>query len=273
MKLDAAFCVLFFVGPCWSCWSGDTSSKASSGLILADINDYQEGEDTYDFGVCPFSNRYAFNSGQKCCSQATEWSATSCGGEAIDCNSASCEDRFSCCVPRTNGDCYSRETFEIRNLSPNYDGKYQTTLRFEANRPIYNGVDEREDECMWWHQPTRHWWIGQCEDIGEPSGYAYIDKDLECPNSCILEEKDGELSCSEQLPTWRKGESDEVINGATLLMDRNVYLYPSSTAAEKTVETTSLAGVNSIVQYGTRFRQRCTFKRRNGVYVCLKKNQ
>ena len=250
---------------CWSCWSGDSSTKGEN------INNLdEEGEDIYDFGLCPHSHRYAFHYGQKCCSEFSSWSDSSCEGDTIDCNSSTCEERYPCCVPRRSGECYSRESFRIENLSPEYDGIYESTSRLEANRPIYNGLNEREEECMWWHLPTRHWWIGKCEDIGENVGYAYIDEDLSCPTYCIREVIEETSSCTEKLPTWKSGDSNEIINGAKIITNPGK-IYPSGSAAEPTYEATSSAGVNSIIQ-DTRYRQRCRFKRRNGVYVCVKKS-
>ena len=116
----------------------------------------EEEEAIFDFGICPESHPFAFKSGQKCCSERSNWPDTVCKGITIDCDSSSCEDHSSCCgqcCPSFKiSSCFARESLKIENLSPDYDGSYFTTKKLEANRPIFEGLGEQESKCMWWHR-------------------------------------------------------------------------------------------------------------------------
>ena len=41
--------------------------------------------------------------------------------------------------------------------------------------------------CVWWHREFRHWWIGDCQNVGTNSGYAYIDSDERCPIAPMIQ--------------------------------------------------------------------------------------
>ena len=234
----------------------------------------QEEEVIFDFGICPKSHPFAFQSGQQCCSKRSNWPDTNCEGDAIYCDSNSCEDHWSCCGPSCplfRG--ALSETLEIENLSPDYDGRYRRTRHLEANRPIFEVFHgaRQNDKCMWWRHFSRHWWIGLCDDIGDNAGFAYIDEDLSCPSECIPEVEFGDFVCPERSITWRRGGSNEVINGVTVTID--IDRYEGVSAAIESSDNTGAAGVNAVTQEVTRYKQSCRFVRRNGSFVCLKKNQ
>ena len=55
-----------------------------------------------------------------------------------------------------------------------------------------------EKNCIWWHKPYRHWWIGPCTNLGENNGFAWLEPDSLCP----IQDKTGD---------WRRGGSDETL--------------------------------------------------------------
>ena len=243
-------------------------------LLGQKVGAEEEEEAIFDFGICPESHPFAFQSGQQCCSERSNWPDTYCEGDAIYCNSNSCEDHSSCCgqcCPSfKNSRCFASESLEIENLSPDYDGGYSKTNNLEANRPIFEGVEEQEGKCMWWHRFYRHWWIGLCDDIGDNAGFAYIAEDLSCPSECIRKVEEGVFICPRRSITWRRGGSNEVISGVivTAVISQ---IYAQAEAHEPT-DTTSSVGVSAVTQEVTRYKQSCRFVRRNGSFVCLKKN-
>ena len=230
-----------------------------------------EDGDILDFGVCPISHPYAFQSGQACCSEQstwTQWTQTFCNGDAIYCDTFSCEDLVTCpfrCPPFERG-CKSESTFTITNLSLGYDGEYFSDSEdnyIEANRPIFSGLNERTGKCMWWHHQYRHWWIGPCDLIGQNAGFAYIQEDVSCPAEC---KKEKGADCSSM--TWRRGGSDEVIFNVKM----GWYGYSVSPAGGSEVaETTSSIGINAVIQDGTRYKQSCRFRYVQGKFVCVTK--
>jgi hypothetical protein len=151
-------------------------------------------EDTFDFEVCPESHPYAFSQGQKCCSQQnldeTEfWISNACQADSIACPATKCEDLNEDCYP------YLSVTGESDR-----GGIYNKIDFLEANRPIFK--KEEGDSCVWWHQPYRHWWIGSCKNVGTNFGYAYLQEDGSCPSLPYPNNA-----------TWRKGGTDEIIDG------------------------------------------------------------
>lgn len=230
----------------------------------------QKGEDIFDFGVCPKSHPFAFQSGQQCCSERI--TDSDCRGEAIKCNSNSCEDHSYCCADCCKGSCRVGEDLQIENLSADYDGKYYATKYLEANRPIFEGSYERDGKCIWWHRLYRHWWIGYCDDIGDNAGFAYINEDLGCPSECTPEVEIGVFPCPEKSMTWRRGGSNEVITG--VLVNASIGRFVGASAAVELDSTSGTVGIdNAVNQDGTSYKQNCRFVRRNGNFVCVKKNQ
>ena len=125
-----------------------------------------------DFELCPDSHPTAFDNGRRCCKsfEPNLWSNSTCDGDVVDCSSPPCEAYRSLC-----SDCLSlckAGLFLFRSL------KTDSFETLEANRPVY----QSDETCMWWHRPGRHWWIGSCDDIGTDAGYAYLEKDLDCPD-------------------------------------------------------------------------------------------
>ena len=115
---------------------------------------------------------------------------------------------------------------------------------------------------------------GQCEDIGQNAGFANIDEDVSCPSNCHLQDfLEFPLTCFKRLLTWKDGESNDVIDGVTLTYEDIWEFLVGSSSATDTIEAMSAVGINTVIQNGTWFRQRCTSKHRNGVFVCLKNNQ
>ena len=158
----------------------------------------EEEEDVYGFEICPTSHPYAIQTGQKCCSDISnlsDWSSDSCEGTTN-------ENHRPCCTRCYDAGCHESITVKIHNLSPNYDEIYDKTANLEANRPIFTGLNAREGKCMWWYRPSRHWWIGQCEDIGQNAGFANIDEDVSCPSNCHLQDfLEFPLTCFKRLLT------------------------------------------------------------------------
>jgi len=133
-------------------------------------------------------------------------------------------------------------------MSPQYNGQYQFDYYsgfLEGNRPVF----QRNGKCVWWHRQYRHWWIGPCENVGQNSGFAYIEQDVYCPGGDVL---------------IRRGGSDEIIR------DAKVY-YQSYAAAggHEPDESSSTAGVNAIIRNG-RYKQTCRPVYRNGKFGCSK---
>jgi len=80
-------------------------------------------------------------------------------------------------------------TIYVEGSHQEYNGNYSTTIPintilFDAEN-IYNVNDEpffsneNGNYCVW-KQDTGVWWIGNCTDIGQDTGYAYM-KDCKCP--------------------------------------------------------------------------------------------
>ena len=78
-------------------------------------------------------------------------------------------------------------------------GIYIKNLDLTGERDVYQHENENE-LCIWWHKEYRHWWLGNCDNIGQNTGHAYLQPDKNCPN----EGKSGD---------WKKSGSDETING------------------------------------------------------------
>ena len=263
----------------------------------------KEEEDLFDFGVCPESHPFAFESGKQCCSERSNWSYTFCKGISIDCESSSCKDYVSCCrncscSSITTG-CSSNMTVEIENLSPDYDGRYLMARNLEANQPIFVGLDKMEGKCMWWHGQNRRWWIGLCNDIRDNVGFAYINEDLGCHSECRHEEETGyEFLCPEISSTWRRGGSNEGITGVTLTRiqalqatsaeDQKTNILstvrfhfkearrrrkrrtdPATARVNPDSPGSTAVGIQPINQGGTQYRQNCRPVFRNGKFVCL----
>ena len=254
-------------------------SLAVWAILLVGLVATSEDEETiFNFGVCPESHPFAFESGQQCCSKRTNWFDNGCEGEAINCDSTTCEDHTSCCgncCPTYRiSSCESTEFLKIEKLSPDYDGIYWKSEYLEANRPIFGGKDGRKDKCMWWQHLNRHWWIGECDAIGDNAGFAYIDEDLGCPTECRSDLEAGQdLPCNESTITWRRGGSNEPVEG--VIMSTNIFYlgFGAVSGEERSTNTTIAVGENAVIQSGTRYRQDCTFKRINGKFNCVKKNQ
>ena len=242
------------------------------------ITPEEDEEDILNFGVCPTSHPFAFNYGQKCCSgkgSLTQWTEQSCDGNAIYCDSSSCDDSWPCshCPATLRIGCYSYGILRIENLSPFYDGEYyfnsnkEEYWHLEANRPIFQGINVAEGNCLWWHSLYRHWWIGPCQNIGTNNGFAYIAEDIGCPLLCETI-KNGECRASNPM-TWRRGDSNEVISNVKIYIDCGA---AASAGGQEVIETTSSVGVNAVIQDNKRYKQSCRFVYRNGGFVCVKKN-
>ena len=237
-----------------------------------------EDGDILDFGVCPISHPYAFQSGQACCSEQstwTQWTQTFCNGDAIYCDTFSCEDQHTCslaCPPSVPG-CWSKGTLSIKSLSPYYDGEYSfseapsSDIYLEANRPIFFGEKEVEGKCLWWHYQYRHWWIGPCDNVGQNAGFAYIQKDVTCLVECKIDGADGIDYCT-SVEQWRRGGSDEIIFNVKM---KKYYSVVASAGGSEVAETTSYVGINAVIQDGTRYKQSCRFRYVQGKFVCVTK--
>jgi hypothetical protein len=82
-----------------------------------------------------------------------------------------------------------------------YDGSYITTEWLESNHPVFRN----EGFCFWWYRPSRHWYLGRCEDVGAGSGFIYLSEDNTCP--------------SDYPSTWKKVGSDEVVTDFQVLIE------------------------------------------------------
>ena len=128
-------------------------------------------------------------------------------------------------------------------MSPDYDGQYiklQDIL--EANRPIF----QQNETCIWWHQPTRQWWIGPCENVGSDIAFAYIENDEACPFNKI----------------WQRNDTHETI--LNIDIDANTLYFATEASGQKSRNQSGIAAVNVVVSKG-KYRQQCRFKYRNGV--------
>ena len=241
----------------------------------------EDEEDVLDFEICPSSHPYAFNFGQKCCSEQgslIQWSETLCNGEVVNCNSSSCEEFRSCSFGKLKNsglNVWAQAFITIKNLAASYDGMYHFQAKggeysyVEANRPIFQGIDEREGECMWWQRQHRHWWIGPCANIGNNAGFAYIEEDVGRPAECKTDMSKDNVCSDEIKMTWRKGGSDELIQNLVL---QSHHTFQLSAGENDIDETTSYAGVNAVIQDRTRYKQSCRFVKRSGGFVCRKRN-
>jgi hypothetical protein len=211
--------------------------------------------DTYDFDVCPESHPYAFSHGHKCCSKPNLdepefWISEACQADAIACPDPCCEDLKDECKG------YGKVAGESK-----YSGFYTKIEYSEANRPIYRKDSGKGDSCIWWHKPYRHWWIGDCEQVGTNSGYAYILEDTSCPDSSN--------------PTWRIRGSEEMENAllSALFFDYDnnddSYEVQNESGSSQPSFSTGTAAINVIVREG-KFKQTCKFVFRNGQFRCNK---
>ncbi len=186
-----------------------------------------------EFEVCPKSHPYEREEGKVCCSGQPS-SEEGCG-EAVNCTASRCEDVHTFCY---------ENLFGYENLSPEYDKTYSEVDNIlEANRPIF----QREGKCIWWHQPSRHWWIGPCENVGTDSGYAYIDDDVKCPGSS----------------NWKRSGSHELIPNIQFFKT----LVQEQSEGYKSDDQSGTAAISVIVSNG-RYQQKCRFKYINGNYKC-----
>jgi hypothetical protein len=134
-------------------------------------------------------------------------------------------------------------------MSPEYDGYYHQLKNFlEGNRPVF----EMTGNCVWWHQQYRHWWVGPCENVGLNSGYAYAKEDVDCPSD-------------EQ--TWRRGGSDEFLNGVHVSLSQSFAAPAPEASAVLLDETSPTAPVNAIIRNG-RYKQTCRPVYKNGKFKC-----
>jgi hypothetical protein len=78
------------------------------------------------------------------------------------------------------------------------DGTYiQTSETFsDSDRGYYQNVDT--DQCLWWHKPYRHWWMGHCSARGNNQGHVWLNPDKLCPSDASVGE-------------WRRGGTDQYI--------------------------------------------------------------
>ena len=76
-----------------------------------------------------------------------------------------------------------------------YSGLY---VKQKSQRKIEEIVYRLENKCIWWHKPYRHWWVGECTNLGENSGFAWLAPDSLCP----IQDKAGD---------WRRGGSGETL--------------------------------------------------------------
>ena len=73
------------------------AGDGNEDYIYESIN-AEENDGRHDFELCPETHPRAFDSGNKCCDNSTNWSSHDCEGEALDCSSPPCEDFSSNCV-------------------------------------------------------------------------------------------------------------------------------------------------------------------------------
>jgi hypothetical protein len=139
-------------------------------------------------------------------------------------------------------------------MPPEYNGIYyfdKLNDSVEGNRPVY----QMNGKCVWWHQQFRHWWVGSCENVGLNTGYAYAKEDSICPSHEL---------------TWRRGGSNEFLNGAYIIMiEENVY--KEAARAESYASTpdwsSATSGINAIIRNG-RYKQTCRPVYKNGKFKC-----
>ena len=76
-----------------------------------------------------------------------------------------------------------------------YSGLY---VKQKSQRKIEEIVYRLENKCIWWHKPYRHWWVGECTNLGENNGFAWLAPDSLCP----IQDKAGD---------WHRGGSDDLL--------------------------------------------------------------
>ena len=74
-----------------------------------------------------------------------------------------------------------------------------------GGRKIYQKIDENypciwevnQCECIWWHDQSRQWWIGDCLDIkNKTDGHAHSEENQWCP--------------TDTNQTWKKANGREI---------------------------------------------------------------
>ena len=199
-------------------------------------DDLQE-ESILEFALCPKSNPYVKEEGKVCCKEHLR-SRFGCG-ESVDCPSIRCENADNPCDVKS---------INFTNMSPKYDGEYlKLEDILEANRPIF----QRNETCIWWHRPSRHWSIGPCENVGSEDGFAYIENDDICPFSKI----------------WQRNDTHETIPDIDIT--GNVLYFPTESSGQRSGYQSGIAAVNVVISRGI-YKQQCKFKYRNGIYKCTK---
>lgn len=149
-----------------------------------------------DFPVCPLDHLFAFDNGKHCCDERDDadcdtngeikWTSTCCKGDVIPCpEGVGCEDFKSPCIGWNVAHTKKSYTEQVglTDFNDEYDGIYTHQLTDLENAIfVYNrGVYVKDDKCIWWYYFTRTWWIGECKDVGEAKGFAYLVQDETCP--------------------------------------------------------------------------------------------
>jgi len=111
---------------------------------------------------------------------------------------------------------------EAEDSHKEYNGNYSTTIPYQLDNNntilidaenIYNLNDEpffsneNGNYCVW-KQDTGVWWIGNCTDIGQDTGYAYM-KDCKCPWASFSQNDEYDERC--HTCTWSKYSNNETM--------------------------------------------------------------
>ena len=97
--------------------------------------------------------------------------------------------------------------FENEEYNSNYTASFQNLEKsvFVNNRPI---MKSGKGHCIWWHE-SRNWWIGPCENVGQNTGYAFLETDLKCPST-------SNNVWTPNFGIWKEAATNEVLNGVTI---------------------------------------------------------
>ena len=94
---------------------------------------------------------------------------------------------FSKCVGNEFTNESAKISLTVEGLySDKYGGNYVTTIKLAGNiendgfinkEPIF--IQENGNNCIW-KQDNGMWWIGNCDEIGNKNGFAFMN-DCDCP--------------------------------------------------------------------------------------------
>ena len=95
---------------------------------------------------------------------------------------------------------------EVRSFpnssSDNFNGVYKLMSEPAdgSGRGIWKSMADPNKNCIWWHAPYRHWWIGSCNSVRNNVGHAWLQpSEAQCPY-------DGGQG------QWRRAGTDAILN-------------------------------------------------------------